>query len=218
MNLWLSQSLKKYGGNLKQEDLIHNDNETFKKFMPLFVLKTRDIAITGLQEGITLNRKINLQSLFAIVPSRVINALVFNNPEISAQQVIDILKPAYSGNDLLDDETIIKVMKDIQERCFTKDLPDVLRDLSSGPNAKPNFLQDFLKFCTGSSYMPYLGANPNFKIIVSFSGVLQFDSLPSANTCFNKFNIPAYAYQNDKTVLREKMSLMVAACDIFEFE
>ena len=218
MNLWLSQSLKKYGGNLKQEDLIHNDNETFKKFMPLFVLKTRDIAITGLQEGITLNRKINLQSLFAIVPSRVINALVFNNPEISAQQVIDILKPAYSGNDVLDDETIIKELKDRQERCFTKDLPDVLRDLSSGPNAKPNFLQDFLKFCTGSSYMPYLGANPNFKILVSFSGVLQCYSLPSANTCFNKFNIPAYAYQNDKIVLREKMSLMVAACDIFEFE
>ena len=221
MNICLSQSLQKHDGCLKKEDLINN--ETFDRFLPLYILKTRDVAISGLQEGITLGGKINLQSLFAIVPSRVINVLLFSNPEISAQQVIDFLEPKYSSKELVDDkivgaETVRKVMKDSQERCFTKDLPDVLRDLSSGPNAKQNFLQDFLKFCTGSSYMPYLGANPNFRILVSFSCSLRSDSLPTANTCFNTFNIPANAYLNDKNVLREKISQMIAACDVFTFK
>ena len=64
----------------------------------------RNVVISGLQEGINLDAKIKLQNLFAIVPSRVINALLLSNPETSAQQVIDFSEPEYSGKELVDDK------------------------------------------------------------------------------------------------------------------
>ncbi|CDJ49815.1 hypothetical protein EBH_0028800 [Eimeria brunetti] len=68
----------------------------------------------------------------------------------------------------------------------------------------------FLQFVTGTSRVPIGG----FKNLIGMRGPQKFsiqkaygeDRLPSAHTCFNQLDLPAYS---SKAVLREKLLLAI---------
>lgn len=193
-------SLERFDSSVHKDILITREN--FKeKFVSLYMLKTRDIAISSLKEGITLDGAMNIQKLLSMVPSKVVSTLLFSNPEYTAQEVINTLEPSYSEHEISDKD--IADIRQIQQRCFQAVLPQVIRELSDDPNS--TFLADFLYFCTGSSYLPYTDANPNFRIYITFSAILDINHLPTANTCSNQLNIPVNAYLNEEGALSGKL-------------
>jgi len=197
--------------------------ENFKeKFVSLYVLKPREIALSSLEEGLTLNRKLNLPFLLPLVPSRVVNAMFFSNPNFKAEDVISVLNPNYTDfkDDKEVDEESAASIRTIQQDCFERRLPKVIKQLSI-ETSNSLFLSKFLSFCTGSSYLPCKENNPGYSINVSFEKSLdEKNLLPTANTCDNNLNLPLYGYHyNGESALEEKLSKAVElGCETFGFE
>ncbi len=194
---------------MSENDVI---GEKFKaKFVSLFVLKSRDIALSSLKEGLTLNGKFNLLFLLSLVPSRVVNTMLFSNPNIKAEDVISVLRPDYT--DLTDDEKVDKesavAIRKIQQHFFEKRLPEVIKQLSI-ESSDNNFLSNFLSFCTGCSYLPCKEIHPAYSIVVGFEKEFNYEDLPTTNSCVNRINLPMYAYNyKEESALKEKLSKAV---------
>ena len=194
------RSLNKFDPSLSEEDEITETN--FKeKFISLYVLNTRDIAVSSLKEGLTLNGGLDIQSLFWMAPSIVVNKLLFNNPTYTVEDIIDIFSPNYACTYFGTDE----VYKG-QKQFFESVLPKVLTNLSQEDDA---FLSDFISYVTGSSYLPHIDANPHFQITIAFVDEINNDSLPTAATCVNTLNIPLSAYNNDVETVTNKLETAV---------
>lgn len=198
-NETLLYSLDKHDPCIDTNDLINEDN--LEKFVTLYILKKRDIAISSMKEGMTLGGAINVQKLLSLASTRVIDRFLFSYPELSTQDIIDILEPQYSrvGSNS-------ELVQSCQENCFQKVLPEAIRKLSMGAGGGSPFLENFLKCCTGHSYLPHL---TGFRIIVKFRASLDNDALPTTDPCHHELNIPAYAYFNVENVLISKISLML---------
>ena len=195
------RSLNKFDPSLSEEDEITETN--FKeKFISLYVLNTRDIAVSSLKEGLTLNGGLDIQSLFWMAPSIVVNKLLFNNPTYTVEDIIDIFSPNYAGTYLGTEEIYYKE----QNKFFESVLPKVLKNLSQEDDA---FLSDFISYVTGSSYLPHIDANPHFQITIAFVEEIDNGSLPTATTCFNTLNIPLSAYNNDVETVTNKLETAV---------
>jgi hypothetical protein len=179
--------------------------ENYKdKFTTLCLLNPRELAIDSLREGITLGGRMNIQKLLSVVPSKVVSRLFFSNPNYDVDDIVKVMKPEYLSSD---SSAYMNGLLDHQKKCFEDILPKVLKKMAK---ERPNFLIDFVNYVTGTSYLPHIEANPNFKIIVAFSSVLQPTSLPTANTCENQFNLPVDSYMNDTEMMEEKFEIAFA--------
>ena len=83
----MAQRLIKHGCTMVTEnDLITTEN--FRTFVDFFALKTRNIAIKSLTEGMTLNGYVHLTSIFSLVPSFLVNKLLFDDPAYDVDKLI----------------------------------------------------------------------------------------------------------------------------------
>jgi len=160
-------------------------------FVDLYALKTRDIAISSLREGITLGGVVRFKPMFLLVPSVVVSKLLFADPVYDVEKVISRLA--------IDERTYFYDFGDelveTQKLCFRETLPKALRILNT--KDKEEFLVGFIFYVTGSAYLPNLDMNPNFKFLIEFSPLLGNDDLLEAATCVNLLRLSALAYDNN---------------------
>jgi len=179
-------------------------------FIPLVMLETRRVAINGMLEGLTLADTIDLHLIFRHYPKEVVNKVLFNNPEVRMEDIFP-LNPEYDialslhATETTNAGTFDPVANDIcysNMKLFIEDtLPSVFEILSGKSDT---FLSDFVYYVTGTPYVPYLEANPNWKIKVEFSLNMTSEFLPAAATCDNCLQVPFCVYDNDKEVICKK--------------
>ena len=172
-------------------------------FVDLYALKTRNIAISSLREGITLDGMVRFKPIFLLVPSVVVSKLLFADPIYDVEKVISRLA--------IDDDTYFHDFGDelveTQKLCFSETLPNALRILNT--KDKEEFLVGFIFYITGSAYLPNLDMNPNFKFVIEFSPHLANGDLPTAATCANLLRLSAWAYDNNVEELSKRLETAV---------
>ena len=87
-----------------------------------------------------------------------------------------------------------------------KALHDKIRE-----NSDPEFLKNFLCYCTGQSYVPTLKAFPDFRIILEFSSGDEDEKchpehLPVAHTCEHTLKLPIQAYGGNEEIFFFKLN------------
>ena len=182
-----------------EDDSITTEN--FKTFVDFFALKTRNIAIKSLTEGMTLNGYVQLTSIFSLVPSFLVTKLVFDDPTYDVDKLISRFTPEYC--EFVEEE---HPLNEMQKRCFRETLPEALRFLSERDD---KFLVDFIFNTTGSAYLPNLDMHPNFVFIIEFTFELDNTSIPTATTCERILRLPVLAYDNNVELLCEKLQIAV---------
>jgi hypothetical protein len=84
----------------------------------------------------------------------------------------------------------------------------------------PGFLNRFVAFCTGQSYVPDVAAaaNSDFKIIVEYNyNEMSDDALPVVHTCSKTIKLPSDAYNADMEKFEEKLTMsMDMSAGIFD--
>lgn len=177
--------------------------ENFRILVDLIALKTRDIAISSLREGITLDGVVRFKPIFLLVPSVVVSKLLFADPIYDVEKVISRLA--------IDDETYLHGFGDelveTQKLCFSDTLPNALRILNT--KDKEEFLVGFIFYITGSAYLPNFDMNPNWKILIEFSPQLSNDDLLTAATCDKVLRLSAWAYDNNVEELSKRLETTV---------
>jgi hypothetical protein len=164
--------------------------ENFRMFVDLYALKTRDIAISSLREGITLEGVVRFKPIFLLVPSVVVSKLLFADPIYDVEKVISRLAIEETTYFYGFGDEIVEA----QKLCFSETLPKALRILNTKDK---EFLVGFIFYVTGSAYIPNLDMNPNFKILIEFSPQLSNDDLPTAALCANLLRLSPWAYDNN---------------------
>ena len=88
----MAERLIEHGcSTVTESDLIATEN--FRTFVDFFELKTRNIAIKSLTEGITLNGHVHFTSIFSLVPSFLVNKLLFDDPAYDVDKLIGRFTP-----------------------------------------------------------------------------------------------------------------------------
>ena len=131
------------------------------------------------------------------------NKIFFGNQTYEADDVIKVLRATYSEDrSIYPDDASYEYSKQTQKHCFDVMLPKILRKY-----AQENFLEKFIDFCTGSSYLPHWEANQDFKIWVAFDPNLGATHLPKSKTCANQLILPVACYCGELSTMEEKMKL-----------
>ena len=177
--------------------------ENFRILVDLIALKTRDIAISSLREGITLDGVVRFKPIFLLVPSVVVSKLLFADPIYDVEKVISRLA--------IDDDTYLhdfgNELVETQKLCFSDTLPNALRILNT--KDKEEFLVGLIFYITGSAYLPNLDMNPDWKILIEFSPYLSNDDLLTAATCAKCLRLSAWAYDNNVEELSKRLETTV---------
>ena len=173
--------------------------------MDFYALKTRNIAIKSLMEGMTLNGYVHLTSIFSLVPSFLVNKLLFDDPAYDVDKLIGRFTPEYCTEDV-NGQPFEREVVEIQEQCFRETLPQALKLLSE---MDKTFLVDFVFNVTGSAYLPNLDMHPKFVFIVEFISTLDNTSLPTASLCERVLRLPVWAYDNNVELLCERLKKAV---------
>lgn len=232
---------QKYSQNLIKEHIdINKDN--FREFADLYILRLRSIAIDGLDEGINLRRPALEKGtptrndpdirifpvMFSIIPSALLNSLLFSCPKYDIEQIIGLLQQSR-------DEFELSIA---QVTFITDTLPTVLRRLANQNEAFPGkhnqirytsfhensisylahaslSIANFMLYVTGSAILPHIETNPDFKIMVGFQTSLTEQHLPHGHTCVNQINFPDNCYDPEglgisETVLEEKLESAIS--------
>jgi hypothetical protein len=75
------------------------------------------------------------------------------------------------------------------------------------PGEDPPFLNQFVAYCTGQSYIPDIDLNPDFKILIEFNYTEMLDDhLPVVHTCVKTMKLPASAYDSNIETFQQKLS------------
>jgi len=93
--------------------------ENFRMFVDLYALKTRDIAISSLREGITLEGVVRFKPIFLLVPSVVVSKLLFADPIYDVEKVISRLAIEETTYFYGFGDEIVEA----QKLCFSETLP-----------------------------------------------------------------------------------------------
>ena len=152
--------------------------------------------------------------------------LIFGNT-ISVEDVIKVFKPVYSGYlDGTESEEFHQEQKDF----FQNTLPKALREIDAQDKSDENyayrlekketFMIKFVKYCTGSDFLPDLVMNPQFKIDVSFTfKEMTHEELPMSHTCVNMLKLPGKVYDGDIDTFKSKLKIAVeSSYDSFGME
>ena len=100
-----------------------------------------------------------ITTLFGEMPIEAVDKLVFSSPNISAEDVINILSPnicrfVQEGDSL---KPVEEALIAAQEDFFENIIPDVLRKKADSDSS---YISRFVQFCTGSTYLPDRLGNP----------------------------------------------------------
>ena len=143
------------------------------------------------------------------MPFKAFTALAFSRPNVSASDIVAILRPTYNAGkdkELKEDPG----SKEEQEHFFKTVLPELfsIKEKEEGNE----FLCHFVAFCTGLNYLPDPVGNPDFRIEVEFNFDPDFntnDHLPKAHSCEKILVIPGNLYGGDKDAFSEKLEKAV---------
>lgn len=137
-----------------------------------------------------------LQDFLRCQPLEAITQQFFSPPNISIDNIIEVLKPFY-------DEPPQDWMTWESHSLFvTKTLPDALKTLAQKHDG---FLVDFIFFVTGFKCLPYMKGKPDFKLQILFEGSMTNDHLPQSHTCENLMHVPWQVYDNDSEFFARKL-------------
>jgi len=188
----IGQPLELFNG-IDRGGLVTEDN-LFKEAIPSFFVESRKLAIDALIEGVTLNGKVKVQTIFRIMPLKVVTTLGFSNPKITADDLIAVLKRAEQEFAQFAKESLRS-----QKMFFEETLKNVLRA------SDESFLKDFVSFTTGLKFLPCEGAgNPRSVILIEFSHSNE-EQLPYSHTCDNAIVFPCHAYNCSEEMLKSKL-------------
>lgn len=153
-----------------------------------------------LKDSETGEECILLSDLLRFVPLDVVDSLMFASSKFDAADLLKILKPEYSNDNILQHS---------QKKLFDNALPKLLE---TWQRTDRDMLRKFLSFTTGLSYLPFV---PDFCITIKFEtksvpGNSSSETrLPESHTCVRTLSIPRTAYNGDYEVFQEKLGFVV---------
>mmetsp|Transcript_11510 Transcript_11510/g.16719 ORF Transcript_11510/g.16719 Transcript_11510/m.16719 type:complete len:262 (+) Transcript_11510:1348-2133(+) len=195
------------------DDTVITPDTYFTKLLPKQFVRSRDLALDAIREGLTLNGLINIPVQFSVLPFEVVSKLAFSIPDMSADDVIAVLKPEYSDE---------QIAKEEQEFFFHNILKQFLKDKAEEEQEEnkkkfdvdTSFLSQFVKFCTGLNYLPYRISNPEYSIVIEFNSFqCTPEDLPVAHTCENTMKIHGSVYNNDREKFEGKLMMAIESTD-----
>jgi len=202
----------------------------FKKLIPDTFIHSRSLILSGLEDGLSLGGKKTSSKLeegsglavaLRAIPLEAVQKIIFGKSTMTVEEVLAVLEPDYckcEGDWEGDDERKAEERRE-QEKFFEGDFKRYLREEAS---KNSDFLEEFVQFCTGSNYLPFVspGDDKPFKITVEFNFTQPEPGChPMAHTCVNTIRLPGTGiYWGNFDLLREKMKEALAQCSRFDFE
>ena len=159
---------------------------------------------------------LNFKDILRPIPLEVVDMLFFGNA-VLVEEVINVFKPVYSG---YLDETGIEEFHEEQKDFFQNILPKAMREIDAQDKSDENytdrlakketFIIKFVKYCTGSDFLPDPVTNPQFKIDVAFTvKEMTHEELPMSHSCVNMLKLPARVYDGDIDTFKSKLKIAV---------
>ena len=202
----------------------------FNKLIPDEFVRSRSLLLNAQEEGLSieseqtpfaLEKGSGLAKAFRCFPLEALQTILFGRSTITLDEVLSILTPDYcnyEGDCWEGTDSDMIQHREQQEHFFDGDFKRYLKEESS---KKSNFLEEFVQFCTGMNYIPYVApGEETFKIIVEFNFMApEPGGHPLAHTCVNTIRLPGMdMYFGDYDVFCQKMEESLAHCNRFDME
>mmetsp|Transcript_38179 Transcript_38179/g.80336 ORF Transcript_38179/g.80336 Transcript_38179/m.80336 type:complete len:882 (-) Transcript_38179:220-2865(-) len=202
----------------------------FKKLIPDEFIRSRSVLLGGLADGLSLERTQNsgtplekgssLAAAFRSFSLEALQSILFGKSKMTVEEVLAVLEPDYCQSEGKWEGTDeqIEEEKEKQKEFFEGDFKRYIREEAG---KSPDFLEDFVEFCTGSTYIPFSSPGEKaFKIIVEFNFTSpEPGQLPMSHTCVNTIRFPGMGiYFGDYNLFGEKMELALAQCSRFDMK
>ena len=153
---------------------------------------------------------IQFQIALAGMELEAVTQLFFNKPDVSVDDVLNVFDVKYDYKTFHSLGISMDVLLNYQGQVIRRAngtwegfLPELLR------RSGTKFLREFLRFVTGSSYVPYTNSRTDYWITIEFNGTEEDSahaaSLPVCHSCAKTIKLPPTAYSGDQEIFEKKL-------------